>query len=159
MTTRLHYVKSARKADKAAGIKVGDAYYWWKFRRGGKYKSKTRPPRSRLTRSSFLATMYDAEDAVAKAAGDAKEGELEDLASALEDAAGDVRQAGEDAQSSFDNMPEGLQQGDTGQLLEQRVDWCNTLADEIDNAAEEVRGAETLEAALEAVEGISWEYE
>ena len=40
---RVNYVKKARKAIPGADIKVGDAYYWWKFRYGGKHVSKIRP--------------------------------------------------------------------------------------------------------------------
>lgn len=39
----------------------------------------------------------------------------------LESLAEQVREFGEEQQGKFDNMPEGLQQGDTGQLLEERA--------------------------------------
>ncbi len=51
---RAHFVKKARKDNPAAGIKAGDSYYWWKFRRGGKHYSKTAPRPSQLTQSEYL---------------------------------------------------------------------------------------------------------
>lgn len=39
-------------------------------------------------------------------------------------------------------MPEGLQDADTGQLLQSRADACEFLADEIESAADEVRELE-----------------
>ena len=173
---RLHFVKKARKADKAAGIKKGDSYYWWKFMVGGrggvKRKSKVKPRRSSLTQSEFLAAMYDAEDdlAVVLAAFES-DGDFEELATACESASEMVRQTGEDCQSKYDNMPDGLQQGDTGQLLEQRVQQADEIADELENAATNIRDAmpdtdaskeEQEQARTNAAgeaESISWDYE
>lgn len=173
---RLHFVKKARKANKDAGIKKGDSYYWWKFMSGGrggpKIYSKTKPRRSQLTQSEFLGAMYDAEDSIADAAAAfEKDNDFEALASACDDAASDVRSAGEECQSKLDNMPEGLQQGDSGQLLERRVEAAETIADELESAGASIRdaepddpeNAEQMEEAKQTVEseieGISWDYE
>lgn len=171
---RLNFVKKARKANKAAGIKKGDSYYWWKFRTGGrggiKRISKTRPRRSALTQSEFYGTMYDAEDDLAAALADfiTEKISFNDLAASCEQAAEEVRRAGEECQEKYDNMPDGLQQGDTGQMLETRVRQCDEIADQLDNAATNVRDVEPEESAeadesrqtaADEVEGISWDYE
>jgi hypothetical protein len=145
---KVHEVKSARKANKAAGIKVGDSYYWWAFRFGGKRVSKTYPRRSQLTQSEFYSAVYDLEDRI----GDMKIEDYataEDLKSDLEDIASEIRQLGEEQDDKFNNMPEGLQQGDVGQLLEERRDACESWADELEAIdADEPDRAEIREALL-----------
>lgn len=38
-----------------------------------------------------------------------------------------------DQQDRLDNMPEGLQEGDVGQLIQERIDACEATMDELDN--------------------------
>lgn len=171
---RLHFVKKARKANKDHDIKKGDSYYWWKFRLGRssmKRISKTRPRRSQLTLSEFYGTMYDAEDDLEAAVDEFRHGhDLEALASACEAAKSDVEQAGETCQEKFDNMPDSLQQGETGQLLEGRVQSCEEIAQALDDAAEEVRSYELpeddskeldgeIQEVCGIVTGVDWSYE
>lgn len=56
-----------------------------------------------------------------------------DVRSILEECANEAEPAKDGTQESFDNMPEGLQQGDTGQMLEERIDmlesWMDTLTE------------------------------
>lgn len=54
------------------------------------------------------------------------EGVNEDIASALEE----IR---DDLQDRLDNMPEGLQYGDTGQLLQDRIDSLDSAIDDLNN--------------------------
>ena len=61
-----------------------------------------------------------------------------------------LRELGSEQQEKYDNMPEGLQQGDTGQMLEERASNCESWADEIEQRADE------LESALEAVDA-AWQ--
>lgn len=110
------------------GIKKGETYYSWKFRYGGPRKSKTYPEPSQLTNSPFLQTVYGAAEQI---------DEAED-ADALRSIAQEVRDAGEECQSSLDNMPEGLQQGSTGELLQTRIDNCEAWADEIERVADDL---------------------
>lgn len=39
----------------------------------------------------------------------------------------------DDQQERLDNMPEGLQEGDVGQLIQERIDACEAAMDELDN--------------------------
>lgn len=113
------------------GVKKGDTYYKWsrKIPSGGgwigrTFKSATFPKRSQLTSSAFLGQVYDLEDAISAAEGP---DDLESIAS-------DIRQLGDEQTEKFDNMPEGLQQGSTGDLLTERAQQCEEWADAVEEA-------------------------
>jgi hypothetical protein len=55
-----------------------------------------------------------------------------DLEILRDEIVGTIRELGEAAQESKENMPEGLQEGDTGQMLEERYDTCEAAADELE---------------------------
>lgn len=145
---KVTFVKSARKANPRYGIEVGDSYYHWAFMVGGrggpKICSKTRPTRAQLTNSDFLKGLYDIFDeeigGVEKALNDPNVGvDFDCVADDLEQIAERLRELGGEQREKFDNMPEGLQQGDTGQMLEQRADGCEAAADEMDSAISDLR--------------------
>lgn len=62
--TEVHFVKRARKAISNAKVARGDSYYWWKLYGEPRQVSRYSPKRSQLTSSTFLAKLYDIEDAV-----------------------------------------------------------------------------------------------
>lgn len=127
---KVHFVKSARKDNPVA--KAGESYYWWKPMvggRGGAKRYSKEPPRpSQLTQSEFLSAAYAAQESL----DEAKD------ADAFRAVAEEVRELGDETQGKYDNMPEGLQQGDTGQLLEERASQCNERADQIESAADDL---------------------
>lgn len=126
--TKLHHVKKARKAVPHAGIEPGDSYYWWAFFRMPKQYSKTRPPSSALIRSPFLRSIAEIEeDFDTFNPGD------DDLEERRDHNVEAVRELGQEAYEAFENMPESLQQGDTGILLEQRHEQCEEWAEEMEN--------------------------
>lgn len=135
---RAHFVKKARKANKAAGIKKGDSYWWWAFMVGGrggpKHYSKTRPRPSQLTQSSFLSGILAAQEAIEDLPVD----DIDAIVDGLEGIKGDVEGLGDECDSSLQNMPEGLQQGPTGELLQSRVDACQEVCSSIDDAISEI---------------------
>lgn len=61
-----------------------------------------------------------------------------DLQTALECCASSVQDLASETREKFDNMPEGFQQGDTGQLLESRADALDEWGSELENAAQEM---------------------
>jgi hypothetical protein len=123
---RVYHIK-ARKDYPEAGVKKGDMHYFWEFQRGGRFRSLERPKRSQTTQSAFYAQLWDIEDdMIAKLPAD------ESLKQSVEDVAQQLRDLASECQSSFDNMPEGLQQGDTGRMLEDRVSGLEAAADEFD---------------------------
>lgn len=151
---RVHFVKKARK-DVSEEIHAGDSYYWWKFRRGGKRVSKTPPKRSQLTMSGFLGSLYDLEDDfIAKLSAD------EFLEEAMQEISSTLQDMADECQSSLDNMPEGLQQGDTGQLLQERIDGCSSASQEFesiqfDDKEDDEKEEDYWERKLEEVQSIS----
>lgn len=129
---RAHFVKAARKDNPVA--KKGEPYWWWKPMIGGrgaaKRFSKTQPTRSQLTNSEFLSAFYAICESI-----DAAE-DVDGLRSCAEE----LRTLGEEQQEKFDNMPDGLQQGDTGQMLEERATGCDSWADAIEAACDNFDG-------------------
>lgn len=115
--TTLHFVKKARKANKAAGIKKGDSYYWWQFAYGPKQCSKERPRRSQYaTRSPYLSAIYDIEDDIeAMTIEDVTDGCLDDFISQIE-------QTKEEAENSLDNIPDQLKEAPAGATLQEYID-------------------------------------
>lgn len=125
--SKVHFVKSAAKDYPSVGVKKGESYYWWKPFRMGKQIRKERPRASEVASSDYarqvLAAVEELE-AWEKRRDPWTESDRDDLVSHLEE----VR---DEEQNKFDNMPEGLQQGDTGMMLEQRVsdldEWIDVL--------------------------------
>ena len=152
---RVNTVKKCRKSPGSctkcgAKIPTGQPYVWWQFA----YSSKTircsspgcAPKASDLTRSEFYQTLYGIQEGLDYAIQTFREdGDGSALGSALEGSAEEIRNLGEECREKYDNMPEGLQQGDTGQLLEERADACEIKADEWDVAANEFDSYEEYE--------------
>ena len=134
--TTAHHVKAARHAIPGTGIKKGDSYYWWKFYRCGKQYSTTPPTRSQLTRSPFYSALYEIEDTMQAAD--------EDYESARDTAVEELENLKDETQEKYDNMPPSLQEGDTGQLLQERVEGLDNIISELqalslDGDSDEVR--------------------
>ncbi len=135
--------------------------YWWTIKTGPvsgvKLYSKTPPKRSQLTYSPFQGAFADLEDEVAGLSAD------DGLEDAVNEIACRFRELGESQEESLSNMPEGLQQGDTGQLLETRRDRCYEIADELEAIAwldreSDVKETEDAESAdAEDVENDYWQ--
>lgn len=138
--------RKARKDYPEHGIKKGDMYYTAQIKTGPRSSRVLRslkPLRdSQLTTSPFKSGYYAAQESW----DDNKERDE----STIRDIAETIRELGTEAQESFDNMPEGLQQGDTGQMLQERAEQCETKADELESLADEY---ETLEEPQEPDDG------
>lgn len=128
--------RKARKDYPSSGIKKGDMYYYTslKMQRGGLVKRSLTPFKpSQLTNSPFKSGFLSI--------GEGWEDGDRDGA-AMREAAEAMREVGTECQDSFDNMPEGLQQGDTGQMLENRASECERIADELEGLADEIENLE-----------------
>lgn len=125
---RLHYRK-ARKDYPAYGIKRGDMYYFAQIKTGPRssrtIRSLTKPIPSQLTSSEWAGWLGDMQEITFPG--------IEDV-DGLKQIAEEIREFGQEKQAKLDNMPEGLQQGDTGQLLEERAAGCEEWADAIESA-------------------------
>lgn len=108
------------------GIKKGDTYWYVKIKTGPRssrvmrQKEKFKP--QQLTSSEFMSSLHDWQEQL---------GSLDSMenAQSLADA---IRELGEEQTSKKEGMPDGLQQGDTGQLLETRAEACEAAATEIE---------------------------
>jgi len=126
--TQLHYVKKSRKEQKdtvtGETIPVGSSYYWWQFAFSPKNISKERPKPQRLTRSDYEITVMDIQDAIDGLTIDNLEDEVSIIVSNIDDLK-------EECEEKLSNMPEQLQDGDVGQLLQERIDtledWSSNI--------------------------------
>lgn len=114
--------RRARKDYPEHGIKKGEMYYYTSLKTGPRSSRELRQKEPfkpwQLTTSEYQATWLQLQDRIENF--DGEHSDLEDIISELE-------QLRDDTQDKFDNMPEGLQQGDTGQLLEERVSELEDL--------------------------------
>jgi hypothetical protein len=159
---RTHFVKAARKDYPDAGIKRGEAYYWWKFRYGGKNRQKTPPKASQLTQSEFMGTIYDIEERIA--ALSSSEG-IESLQADVASLAEELRNLGSEQDDKRNNMPDSLQDSETGQLLESRQQACEEMADALEDVDLDIEKEEgeseedfqgRIDDAITELQGVSY---
>ncbi len=170
------FVKKARKDNKQAGIKKGESYWYWSHQSGGRFVKtyfKTKPTRSQTTSSEFYSEAYGFEDALGALIDSLRSEKAEENYSAPDDLAGDVdslasdvRSLGEAQTEKRDNMPEGLQESETGSLLEERADNCETLAGDLESASQDISNIDMdaedaadnwREEAASILENVSWD--
>lgn len=163
---RVTHVKKARKDNPV--VKKGESYFHWSFRFGGKHYSKTYPKRSQLTQSGFLSQMYSIEDD--SIADFCSTTSVDALQEEVDNVAQQIRDLGEECEENRNNMPEGLQDGLTGELLQTRYDDCEAMADELeaidldDYDGVEVKNAENppheftewLDGKVEELQSVSY---
>ncbi len=131
---RVHKQK-ARKDYPKEGIKKGDAYYKWSIKTGPvsgiSFRSKTPPKPSPLTLSPFLQEYYGIQEDLENLSADT----AENLESQVQEIIGRIENLRDETQGSLDNMPEGLQQGDTGQLLQERIDGLENWQSDLEGVS------------------------
>lgn len=113
-------------------VKKGQTYFEWFTRPGGRgqgvrHISLVRPKPSQLTSSDFLSTVYGWQEAEYTAS------DLDELSSVLEDLKGEVETLRDEQEEKRSNMPDSLQESDTGNLLQERYDALDELYNELDN--------------------------
>lgn len=159
---RLNFVKSARKAQPEKGIEVGDSYYWWKFYRGGKMVSKTRPRASQLTQSAHKGAMYDlmddlqALDVEAYTPDNAEDFEAvkDSIVDALDGVGETLQDLFDSAEESYENMAsEGLEYTPVGEGLQERMDGTQAAIDSTEEAKGVINSISTEDHMIEVDEG------
>ena len=123
---RVTFVKSARKDNPVA--KKGESYYWWKFRYGGKRYSKTRPRPSQLTQSPYYSQVRSLVEQIEDATVTDQE-QFEELRDAMRE---ELESLQSECQDNLDNMPDSLQYSPTGELLQERIDACDSAISDLD---------------------------
>jgi Zn-dependent M32 family carboxypeptidase len=124
----------------ACEIEKGQPYVYWTKRvgfgriSGVKYvrcaKSECYPKQSELTSSEF----HSAWESIKENTDFSSASTVEDLESARDEAVNEATNLRDETQGKFDNMPEGLQQGDTGQLLQERIDALEEVISNLESA-------------------------
>jgi len=132
---RLHFVKKARKDYPQYGIRKGESYYWWKFRYGPKRFSKTPPRQSQLTQSDFLSRVYGVQEDLEDLSASNFD---EDLEEARDNAVSELEDLQSETQDKHDNMPDSLQEAETGQLLQDRADTLESMISDLQGVECEV---------------------
>ena len=131
---KVHTIKSARKDYPAEGIKKGDTYFKWSIKTGPAtgiiYRSKTYPKPSDLTGSPFQKSLLEIQEHISNLEASGYE-TAEDLSSELDGILGGIDSLRDETQTSLENMPESLQEGGVGQMLQERIDgldsWISDL--------------------------------
>ena len=123
---RVHHVKKARKDNPVA--KAGESYYWWKFRHGGKRYSKTPPRPSQLTQSAYFGSIRSLVETIEDTTVTDQD-QLEELKEQVRD---ELESIQSECQDSLDNMPDSLQYSPTGELLQERIDACDSAISDLD---------------------------
>lgn len=143
--SKLNFVKRANKDNPVA--KKGEPYYWWRHYRGPIQYSKERPRQSRLESNEDLAEVYS----ILEEIEDCKLEELNDeAANAERDAWVDrLRDVASNVEDKLSNIPEHLHDGDTGQLLQDRIEAINNVADEIETC--DVESYDSLQEWKDAI--------
>lgn len=128
MSPKVTFVKKARKDVPGSDIKAGESYYWWKFRFGGKHVSRAHPKPSQLTQSEYLQAVLGWEERVSTAEPVSTD-DIESLVNEIKDEAENLKSEMEDKLS---NMPEGLQEGEVGQMMQERIDYLDNLVSDLE---------------------------
>src|SRR3990167_3481460 len=137
---KVYTVKKARKDQGPCGkcgiqIKAGEGYLYWAFMIGGRggplhkrcLQPQCSPLPSDLTQSDFWGTVYELQ------ARTWDDSDLDSLESDKDSVRDDLQSLLDDTSGKLDNMPEGLQQGDVGQLLQERIDALESTINDLDS--------------------------
>lgn len=127
---KVKYVKAA-KDHPAQGIAKGEMYYVWaiKTQRGGiTLRSKTPPRQSQLTLSEYKSAAWEL---VERLEDFQKPSDISDLVSFRDELVSDAENLRDEQQEKLDNMPEGLQQGDTGTMIQERIEALESFIEEL----------------------------
>jgi len=125
-------IEKAGKDYPQFGIKKGDTHYVWaiKMQRGGVVRrSKTYQRASQLTMSDYKVQAHQLNEQIEDFESD---GTIASVESFLDDLKSDAEALRDEQQEKLDNMPEGLQQGTTGETIQERIDALEAFVSELD---------------------------
>lgn len=110
-------------------INVGESYYTWCFYGGQPQYSKERPKPSQLTQNWFKQELYSIQEKIEEFEPE----DVEDVATFIDEIRDDAESLRDECQEHLDNMPEQLQDSDSGQTLQERIDNLDNVIGDIDN--------------------------
>ena len=144
-------------------IHIGDQYLRFSLTRFQKPKILClvcRPTRSQMTTSAFWGTMYAIEDEIGALTVD----DFDGLSDTVEGIVGQLEELRDEQEEKRDNMPEGLQDGEIGELLQERYDEVDEMIIELQGVelgidtegAEEDEIENLKQGVIEEVQGASY---
>lgn len=151
-------------------IEPGALYYSWSFRYGGTYRQHKAcgyPKSSQLTQSKMSSAYAAIEslEATFKGLHGPKEtrSDLNDLESAVTDCIAELESVRDEYQDSFDAMGDNLQNADTGQQVQEKIDALEETINNLQSAIDTIQGVEEdaedfedqREAAIEEAENAA----
>lgn len=131
---RVHETRARKDNPKACPqARAGQTYFWWRTRMKGAKSgvtrcSLTRPRPSQLTMSDYWSRVFELQEEIQDTAVET----AEDLEGLRDGWAAQAREIAQDQEDKRDNMPQGLQDSDTGQMLQDRADACYSWADDME---------------------------
>ena len=141
---RATFVKAARKDYPDHGIKKGESYWHWKFMQGGrggaKRYSKTKPKPSQLTQSEFWGNVLGLQES------NEATPHLDDIESQIEEIKSELEGWRDEQEERRSNLPDSLQDGSSGELLQGRYDAleeCVNTLDSVDFSYDQSEKEET----------------
>ena len=168
--SRATFVKAARKDNPVA--KVGESYWWWESGfRGPKMYSKTQPRPSQTASGDYMPVILSIQEGFNDCRAswesdynkDNHDALIDEIQAQVEDWGTQIEDLGSEQGDKHDNMPEGLQQGDSGQMLEERRDCCESVSSDLqvdfdshklESLDEGADSQESLTSLLDEIDGI-----
>lgn len=125
---KVQHIKRAGKDYPQFGIKKGDEHYVWsmKMQRGGVVRrSKTYPRPSQLTLSDYKVQAHQLNEQIE----DFQSDDASSIEAFRDELVSDAESLRDEQQEKYDNMPEGLQAGPTGEQINERIEAMDAFID------------------------------
>lgn len=133
-------------------INVGESYWTWCFYGGQPIYSKTKPRQSQLTNNSFKQELYSIQESVE----DFSTEDPDEVGEFVEELISNLEELRDTCQESFDNIPEQLQEGNSGQILQERIENLDDVISNLENIDTEF-SSELDESEKDGMSQEEWE--
>ena len=133
-------------------INVGESYWTWCFYGGQPIYSKTKPRKSQLTNNPFKQELY----AIQESVEDFSTEDPDEVGEFVEELISNLEELRDTCQESFDNTPEQLQEGNSGQILQERIENLDDVISNLENIDTEF-SSELDESEKDGMSQEEWE--
>lgn len=133
-------------------INTGESYWTWCFYGGQPIYSKTKPRQSQLTNNSFKQELYSIQESVE----DFSPEDPDEVGEFVEELISNLEELRDTCQESFDNIPEQLQEGNSGQILQERIENLDDVIYNLENIDTEF-SSELDESEKDGMSQEEWE--
>ena len=125
--TKVDYTQPADENDRVI-INIGDSYWKWCLYGGTPKYSKTKPRMSQLTSNWFKQQLYGLQEKL----DEWNPSEPDDVETFITDMREDIEALRDECQERLDSMPWQLQDSDSGQIIQERIDTLDNIINELD---------------------------